>query len=310
MSNPSSPLSTEEPARSRSSQETAGSVAPDAVALEAGPGARSTPQAYDDYYLLVVKNCLRYACPIAAAIYLACFGLDVVSTAAAAVLIKTALFRLAFASILVAFWFIAPRMQSVRAMMTILTVMYLAALLDFIAIMRLLPDGFVEGTPGLVIVAMCASGLFCLRPTEGAVAGSIGLAAFVAASFSAQLPSVQLTIAASQLAAAELLGYVFLVLMDREFRKRHALERSLESEKAQSEILLKEILPRYVIQRIREGAQSIADSLLEVNVIFIDIVEFTEMSRRLAPKHLVEVLGKSFNPSMTFARRTALPRSR
>jgi class 3 adenylate cyclase len=86
----------------------------------------------------------------------------------------------------------------------------------------------------------------------------------------------------------------FLSLLDRDFRQKHALELSVEKEKRQSEALLKEILPRYVIQRIKDGADTIADSISEVNVIFIDIVGFTTLSKRLAPKHLVEVLADVF----------------
>lgn len=86
----------------------------------------------------------------------------------------------------------------------------------------------------------------------------------------------------------------FMILLDRQLRQRHAMERALSAEKEQSEILLKEILPRYVIQRIREGAENIAESMSEVNVIFIDMVGFTAMSHRLAPQHLVEVLGEVF----------------
>lgn len=80
----------------------------------------------------------------------------------------------------------------------------------------------------------------------------------------------------------------------RSLRREFDLRNQLAAEKDQSESLLKEILPRYVIQRIREGADTIAESLSEVNVIFIDIVGFTSLSRRLAPKHLIEVLSTLF----------------
>jgi class 3 adenylate cyclase len=295
----SSPFSSEKSGPSRSRKKATSSI-PDGPFLPggtdpSGQSAAPTPEAYDDYYLLIVKECLRYGCPVGGILFVSFFATDAsVSGAAGAVLIKTLALRLVCASVLFAFWFIAPRLHSPRVMMASLSGLYLFTVLDFIAIMRLLPQGLVLGVPGLVLVTMSACGLFCLRPAAGAICGPIGLLAYVGASLSAGLARSEVVIGATQFAAAQLLGVVFLVLLDREFRKRHALERSLESEKAQSETLLKEILPRYVIQRIREGAQSIADSILEVNVMFIDIVGFTEMSRRLAPKHLVEVLGQTF----------------
>jgi hypothetical protein len=255
---------------------------------------RSTPADYDDYYLRIVKEWLRYACPVGAILYVSFSVLEWFSGATSGILIKTLALRLASGALLFALWAIAPRIKSVRTMTICGTIVYLFAFLDLIVILMLLPNGMVVGVAGLLTVIMSASGIFLLRPVAGAVGGSIGLLAFVGASFSSGLTYFQTALGATQIAAAEIIGFVFLVILDREFRKRHALERSLELEKRQSERLLKEILPRYVIQRIREGAQSIAESILEVNVIFIDIVGFTEISRRLAPKHLIEVLGQLF----------------
>jgi adenylate cyclase len=290
--------SSEKSAPSRSTKKATSSI-PDGPFFRdgtdsSGQSAPPTPESYDDYYLLIVKECLRYACPIAAILYVAFFALDFVSGAAASVLTETLALRLATSACLVVLWFVAPGLRSLRVVMTSISALYLFVMLDFIAVMRLLPQGMVLGVPGLLLVTMCASGIFCIRPAAGAICGTIGLLAYVGASFSAGLTRSEVAFGASNFAAALLFSFVFLVLLDREFRKRHSLERSLESEKAQSENLLREILPRYVIQRIRDGAENIADSILEVNVIFIDIVGFTEMSRRLAPKHLVEVLGQTF----------------
>jgi len=49
-----------------------------------------------------------------------------------------------------------------------------------------------------------------------------------------------------------------------------------------------------VIQQIRGGATTIAQSLSEATVILIDLVGFTALSRKLSPAHLVEVLSDLF----------------
>jgi len=64
--------------------------------------------------------------------------------------------------------------------------------------------------------------------------------------------------------------------------------------KEQSETLLKEILPPTSSNASATAPKNIAESMSEVNVIFIDMVGFTAMSRKLAPQHLVEVLGEMF----------------
>jgi len=74
---------------------------------------------------------------------------------------------------------------------------------------------------------------------------------------------------------AILIGIGYLIVLDRDLWRKHQLELSVTKEKEQSESLLKEILPRYVIQQIRGGATTIVQSLSEVTVIFIDLVGFT-----------------------------------
>ena len=49
-----------------------------------------------------------------------------------------------------------------------------------------------------------------------------------------------------------------------------------------------------MIQQIRGGATTIAQSLSEATVILIDLVGFTALSRKLSPAHLVEVLSDLF----------------
>ena len=255
--------------------------------------ARQIPNDYDDYYLQILKICLKYACPISAALFLGYFFWDCLLTSGPT-LFQTFLLRLAFAFAVMTFWIMVPRISSLRLIMGSVSVLYVFCTLDLIAILSLLPRGLIIGMPGLLLIIMLAGGTFCLRPVPATVCGLIGMVGLLFACYQSRVSSLEIVSNTVFYASALLVSGGFLILLDRELRQKHAIERSLEDQKEQSENLLKEILPRYIIQRIREGADVIAESVSEVNVIFIDIVGFTAMARRLAPKHLVEVLGEIF----------------
>jgi adenylate cyclase len=252
------------------------------------------PETYDQYYLPIVRSYLKYACPIAAVLFVGFALVDWQLIPSFEDRLKALSMRLCFTGCLLIFWFLAPRIRSLKIFVACQTALYLFCLLTLIAVLRLIPDGLMWGASSLLVATMTATGMFFLRPTPATIAGMVGVMAFVWASLSAGLPPAQVTALAVNWAAAVLASSAFLLLLDRRSREKHALELSLAREKKQSETLLKEILPRYVIQRIKDGAGTIADSMSEVNVIFIDIVGFTALSRRLAPKHLVEVLAEVF----------------
>ena len=257
-------------------------------------GVRHIPKEYDEYYLRIVRVCLNYACPTGAGLYMLFFLWDLLLIQSGATSVKTLVLRLSVSASILAFWFLSPRIRSLRGIMFGVSALYVYALLTLIVILTLIPNGLIVGVPGLMLVVMCANGMFCIRPMPAAISGLIGILALLGAYSRSRLSYAELASELLFFTSAVVVGAVFMILLDRELRWKHATELALEQEKEQSEKLLKEILPRYVIQRIREGAEDIAESVSEVNVIFIDIVGFTTMSRRLAPKHLVEVLGEIF----------------
>jgi class 3 adenylate cyclase len=255
---------------------------------------RTVPEDYDAYYLRIVQACLKYACPTAAALHLAFFGWDLLFVRSVHDAAKTLFLRLVATAWLLALWLLAPRIRSVRVLMFAISATYVFVLFVTIAVLTVIPDGLNFGVAGLLLCTMFACGMFCLRPLPAAICGLIGLGALIGVCFWARLSYSEIASNSIFFASGTIVSWGFLILLDRELRHRHALERALEKEKEQSELLLHEILPRYVIQRIREGAASIAESVSEVNIIFIDIVGFTTMSKRLAPIHLVEILGQMF----------------
>ena len=251
------------------------------------------PKDYEKYYLQFVKISMRRGLPVAAAVYLLFFGWDCLFVRSVQDGAKTLLLRLAFAALVLVFWRLVPGFESLRSVQIALSAIHVSAILTLIAILTIIPAGLTLGVPGLLLVNLFASGLG-LRPVPAVIGGAICTIALVAV-FLVSGVSSRDTASQAIFFVSSIIGIsLALALLDIDFKKKHRLELALETQKEQSEALLKEILPRYVIQRIRDGADAIAESVAEVNIIFIDIVGFSAMSRRLAPQHLVEILGDVF----------------
>lgn len=72
-------------------------------------------------------------------------------------------------------------------------------------------------------------------------------------------------------------------------------EDRLTEEHERSERLLLNILPASVSRRLKSGQQHIAEGFPSVTVLFADLVGFTELSARLSPEALVQVLNRIFS---------------
>jgi adenylate cyclase len=59
--------------------------------------------------------------------------------------------------------------------------------------------------------------------------------------------------------------------------------------------LLVNTLPALIADRLQRGERVIADSHAEATVLFADLVGFSELSKRLSPPHLVELLNNLFS---------------
>jgi adenylate cyclase len=68
----------------------------------------------------------------------------------------------------------------------------------------------------------------------------------------------------------------------------------LRAEKERSEALLLNILPRTVVDRIRQGATVIADRFAEATILFSDLVDFTSITAKLSPEETVKLLELLF----------------
>jgi class 3 adenylate cyclase len=72
-------------------------------------------------------------------------------------------------------------------------------------------------------------------------------------------------------------------------------EKKLAMEHARSERLLLNILPKQISSRLKDDDKAIADGFADVTVLFADLVGFTELSQRLSPSELVDMLNHVFS---------------
>src|SRR5688572_15324477 len=71
--------------------------------------------------------------------------------------------------------------------------------------------------------------------------------------------------------------------------------RRIEEERARSDSLLLNILPKPIADRLISGETHIVNSFDEVTVIFADLVGFSTMSMKIAPTQLVRFLDRIFS---------------
>ena len=71
--------------------------------------------------------------------------------------------------------------------------------------------------------------------------------------------------------------------------------QQIEEERARSDRLLLNILPKPIADRLKSGETHIVNSFDEVTVMFADLVGFTTLSTKIAPTKLVLFLGQIFS---------------
>lgn len=72
-------------------------------------------------------------------------------------------------------------------------------------------------------------------------------------------------------------------------------EQRIEAEQEKSERLLLNILPISIAQRLKSEETNIANRYEDVSVLFLDMVNFTQLSATMSPEKLVEMLNLIFS---------------
>jgi adenylate cyclase len=88
--------------------------------------------------------------------------------------------------------------------------------------------------------------------------------------------------------------------------QRNAALAALRVEQEKSELLLVNILPRSIAERLKAASQTIADHFGSASVLFADVVDFTPLAQRLAPAEVVGILDQLFSRFDTLLERHGL----
>ncbi|MGB4811297.1 MAG: adenylate/guanylate cyclase domain-containing protein [Methylophilaceae bacterium] len=76
--------------------------------------------------------------------------------------------------------------------------------------------------------------------------------------------------------------------------QKERILQSLELEQARSEKLLLNILPAPIAARLKANDMRIADHYDSVTVMFADLINFTQLSEKMSPTQLIELLSQVF----------------
>lgn len=93
--------------------------------------------------------------------------------------------------------------------------------------------------------------------------------------------------------------------VERRAREVFAANLALAAEQQKTEELLHNVLPREVAVRLKAG-DSVADAFTDVTVVFVDLVGFSRLAKKLSPGHLVRLLNGYFSAADRCAERHGL----
>jgi class 3 adenylate cyclase len=78
-------------------------------------------------------------------------------------------------------------------------------------------------------------------------------------------------------------------------RQRNEALTALRSEQEKSELLLRNVLPHTIAERLKVAGERIADHFASASILFADVAEFTPLAERLSPAEMVGVLDRLFS---------------
>jgi adenylate cyclase len=235
---------------------------------------------------------IRVSLPLAATLYLFFLAWDYYLDPHA--LLYTLAVRLPFSFLAVAVFGFTFLKSFERWSQPVLGVTVVLGATGIAMCLAILPRGFDYGTPGLLLVIMYACGATRLLLRAATVACLAIVAVSNVTLWTVHAGNLEFFNTNVFLVAASMIGLSYTALL--EWAERHAfrLEDGLRHEKKVSDTMLRNFLPDRIMQRLRDGEQSIAEAVGEATVLFADIVGFTSLTHRMAPGHVVELLSAIF----------------
>jgi adenylate cyclase len=130
--------------------------------------------------------------------------------------------------------------------------------------------------------------------------GVVGELFFPDADFPAWFPSTMLAL---NIVGA---GAIAFTLLASFAKQRNEALTALRAEQEKAELLLMNILPRSIADRLKGAHQTIADHFDAASILFADVVDFTPFAQRLAPAAVVGILDQLFSRFDTLVERHGL----
>jgi adenylate cyclase len=101
-------------------------------------------------------------------------------------------------------------------------------------------------------------------------------------------------------------GAIAFTLLASFAKQRNEALAALRVEQERSELLLMNILPGSIAERLKAASQTIADHFDAASILFADVVDFTPFAQRLAPAEVVGILDQLFSHFDTLVERHGL----
>ncbi len=101
-------------------------------------------------------------------------------------------------------------------------------------------------------------------------------------------------------------GAISFTLLASFAKQRTEALAALRVEQERAELLLMNILPRSIADRLKSAPQTIADHFDAASILFADVVDFTPFAQRLSPAAVVGILDELFSHFDTLVERHGL----
>jgi len=120
------------------------------------------------------------------------------------------------------------------------------------------------------------------------------LAIFAGWLAAADVPTISKIYTLTNFSTLFIFAFYFNWELDRRARSVFASNAALIAERQKTEELLYNVLPQEVAARLKAG-EAVADAFSDVTVVFVDLVDFSKLARKLSPGHLVKLLNSFFS---------------
>jgi adenylate cyclase len=190
---------------------------------------------------------------------------------------------------------VLPKPVFSRFLQSLMAFIVVVAGVGVVAIISIIKDGLSLGLSGVVLVLMFNFGFFRMLFVPSVISG---VAICLVYNFAALERGLHFDLILANnffLVSALCAGGAVTYLLERLFRIQFFTDKELHVERELIDALLANLLPSRIVQRLKAGETSIAESNSEATVLVCDLVGFTSLTKRLSAIHVVEILNDVFS---------------